>query len=117
MNWWTLGRELDQYCFEFRNKGMNGTPEEREAFLKQIFHAARGNAQVAIMAAPLLKKTEQEVFDALSSTGLVFAAEQAKETGYDDRQTELYVDAHRKAYESLAERNGLEYTPVEANDD
>ncbi len=40
MNFWTMGRELDQQMFEYRNKGMNGTPEERDNFLKQTFHAA-----------------------------------------------------------------------------
>ena len=66
MNYWTMGRELDQQMFEFRHKGMNGTPEEREYFLKQIFHGARFNGRMAIAAAPLLGKTQREVFDALS---------------------------------------------------
>ena len=107
MSWWTMGRELDQEMFEYRNKGMNGTPQEREEFLKRSFHAARFNGQLAILAAPLLGKTKREVFDALSAVMGDFAAGQAKETGYDDKQTELYVDAHRKAYESLAEEFGL----------
>ena len=50
MNFWTMGRELDQQMFEFRNKGMNGTPEEREEFLKAIFHGVRFNGRLAIMA-------------------------------------------------------------------
>jgi hypothetical protein len=107
MNYWTMGRELDQQMFEFRSKGMNGTPEERERFLKEIFHGVRFNGRVAIAAAPLMGKTQKEVYDALSKTMPNFAIEQAKETGYDDRQTELYVEAHRKAYESLAEEFGL----------
>lgn len=36
-----------------------------------------------------------------------FALKQAKETGYDADQTELYVNLHRKAYESLAEEFGF----------
>ena len=36
------------------------------------------------------------------------AAEQAKETGYDERQTAMYIEVHVKAYESLAEEFGLE---------
>jgi hypothetical protein len=106
-NFWTLGRELEQSMFEFRNKGMNGTPEEREDFLKQIFHGVRFNGRVAILAAPLLDKTQREVYDALSATTAPFAAAQAKETGFDAEQTALYVEAHVKAYESLAEEFGL----------
>ena len=51
MNWWTLGRELDQEMFNFRKRGMNGTAAEREDFLKQIFHGVRFNGRVAVMAA------------------------------------------------------------------
>lgn len=107
MSYWTMGRELDQQMFEFRNKGMNGTPVEREEFLKQLFHAARGNGRLAVLAAPLLGKTRQEVFDALAANVIPFATEQAKDTGYDERQTALYVEAHTKAYDSLAEQMGL----------
>lgn len=104
MNWWTIGRELDQKMFEYRKNGMNGTPEEREQFLNEIFHGVRFNARVMILAAPLLGKTGREVYEANFKTAIPFAIEQAKETGYDDCQTELYVEAHRKAYETLAEQ-------------
>ena len=45
--------------FEFRNKGMNGTPEECEHFLKSIFHGVRFNERLAILAAPSLGKTQK----------------------------------------------------------
>jgi hypothetical protein len=104
MNWWTMGRELDQQMFEYRKKGMNGTPAEREEFLKASFHAARFNGRMAILAAPFLGKTQREVYDALASIAARFATEQAEETGFDDRQTKQYVEAHVRAYESLAEQ-------------
>jgi hypothetical protein len=107
MNWWTMGRELDQQMFEYRKNGMTGTESEREDFLKQIFHGVRFNGRMAILAAPLLGKTEREVFDVMSASAPKFATEQAEETGFDDQQTELYVDAHVKAYESLAEQFGF----------
>jgi hypothetical protein len=108
MNWWTMGREIEQEMFNFRKRGMNGTEAERDDFLKQIFHGVRFNGRVAILAAPLMGKTQREVIDALSATMPGFAKEQANETGYDDRQTKLYVEAHAKAYESLAEQFGFE---------
>jgi hypothetical protein len=86
---------------------MNGTPTEREEFLKQVFHAARGNAGVLMFAAPFLGKSKQEVLDILMTKVLDATSEQAKETGYDEKQTALYLEAHRKAYESLAEIHGL----------
>ena len=52
-------------------------------------------------------KTQREVFDALNATMPGFATEQAEETGYDKRQTEMYVEAHVKAYESLADEFGF----------
>jgi hypothetical protein len=107
MNWWTLGREIDQKMFEYRKNGMNGTPEERDAFLNEIFRGVRFNGQVAILAAPFYGKTQREVFDIQSARTIEFAREQAEETGFDDRQTALYVEAHRKAYESLGERMGF----------
>lgn len=113
MGYWTKGRELDQQMFEFRHKGMNGTPEEREDFLKQVFHAARFNGRIAVLAAPLLGKSQQEVFDALVANVIPFTTEQAKETDYDDRKTALYVEAHTKAYESLAEQLGLNTPSLE----
>ncbi len=106
-NFWTLGRELDQQKFSFRRKGMNGTPVEREDFLKQIFHGVRFNGRVAILAAPILGKSQQEVFDALAATVIPFATEQAKETDYTAEQTALYIEAHTRAYETLAEQMGL----------
>jgi hypothetical protein len=107
INWWTLGRELDQQMFEFRKNGMNGTPAERVEFLKATFDAARFNGRIAILAAPLMGKTPREVYDALETTAAKFSAEQAKETGFDDQQTEMHVEAHVKAYESLAEQFGF----------
>lgn len=107
MNWWTMGRELEQELFEWRSKGMNGSNEERDYFLKEVFHGVRFNGRVAILAAPSLGKTQQEVLDVLKSKVVEASAEQARETGYDERQTEMYVDAHRRAYESLAEEFGL----------
>jgi hypothetical protein len=92
---------------EWRRKGMNGTPEEQESFLKQLFHGARFNGRLAILAAPRLKKTHQEVFDSLAADVIPFATSQARDTGYDQQQTTLYVDAHTKAYDSLAEQMGL----------
>ncbi len=79
MNWWTLGRELEQKMFEFRRNGMNGTPEQREAFLNEIFHGVRFNGQMAVLAAPLLGKTQREMFDVLSAQAIEFAKEQADE--------------------------------------
>jgi hypothetical protein len=108
MNWWTMGREIEQEMFNYRKRGMNGTPEEREEFLKATFHAARFNGRLAILAASFLGKTQREVFDALAATAAPFAAGQADETGYDDRQKQLYVEAHVRAYESLAEQFGFE---------
>jgi hypothetical protein len=109
-NFWTLGRELEQDMFSFLHKGMNGTPQEREDYLKQIFHGVRFNGRVAILAAPLLGKSKSEVYDALLATTAPFATTQAKETGYDEKQTALYVEAHLKAYESLTEEFGLNAT-------
>ncbi len=86
---------------------MNSTPRERKAFLAAVFHGVRFNGRVAIMAAKRLGKTQQEVYDELASSMPAFATKQAKETNYDTAQTQLYVDAHRKAYESLAEEFGL----------
>jgi hypothetical protein len=57
--------------------------------------------------APTVCKTQQKVYDQLSASMPGFAAKQAKETDYDTEQTELYVEPHRRAYESLAEEFGL----------
>ena len=95
---------MGQKMFEFRKNGMNGTPAEREDFLEQIFHGVRFNARIAISAAPLLGKTPREMYDALFATTAKFAIEQEHETGYDDHQTEMYVEAHVKAHESLKEQ-------------
>jgi hypothetical protein len=91
----------------WRHKGMNGAPEEREKYLKAIFHGVRFNGRAAIMAARAMGRTQQQVFDQLSASMPGFAANQAKETDYDASQTELYVEAHRMAYASLAEEFGL----------
>ncbi|SIO34396.1 hypothetical protein SAMN05444166_3946 [Singulisphaera sp. GP187] len=96
-----------QRMVEWRQKGMNGTPEAREEFLKAVFHGVRFNGRFAIVAAPRLGKTQREMYDTLSASMPSLAAKQAKETGYDAEQIELYVEAHRKAYESLAEEFGL----------
>lgn len=104
----------NQRMIAWRHKGMNGTLEEREFFLKQLFHAARFNGRVAILAAPRLNKSQQEVLDALADNVIPFTTGQAKETGFDDRQTALYVEAHIKAYESLAIQLGLN-TPTWKN--
>jgi hypothetical protein len=92
---------------EWRRKGMNGTPEAREEFLKAIFHGVRFNGRLGILAAPAVGKTQQEMYDQLSASMPCFATKQAKETDYNAEQTDLYVDAHRKAYEALAEEFGL----------
>ncbi len=60
-----------------------------------------------IVASAALGKTQQEVLDILKTNVGKAAAEQAKETGFDAKQTDLYLEAHRKAYESLAEEFNL----------
>jgi hypothetical protein len=92
---------------EWRRKGMNGTPEERKEFLKALFHGARFNGRWAIWGAHAMKKTQQEVLAILMTKVMDGIAQQAKETGYDAEQTELYIEIHRRAYESLAEEFGL----------
>ena len=108
------GQELDQEMFSFRNKGMNGTAEEREEFLKQIFHGVRFNGRVAIAAAPLLGKSQKEVYDALVATTGPFASCRRRKPATMKNKTAQYVEAHIKAYESLAYEFGLAGDPQEA---
>ena len=96
-----------QRMIAWRHKGMNGTLEERDQFIKQLFFAARFNGRFAIMAAPALKKSQREVLDVLKSKVMREVEKQADETDYDADQKNIYLEAHRKAYESLAEEFGL----------
>lgn len=100
-----IGKTVDQANEEFRRKGMNGTPEEREDFLQRCFYAARFNMRVVLLAAPYLRQNPE--YDKATNRILEAAAQQARETGFDEEQTRLYVDAHRRAYESLAEEFGI----------
>jgi hypothetical protein len=84
---------------------MNGTPEEREEFLQRCFYAARFNMRLVLLAAPGLRHKPE--YDEATSRILDATAQQARETGFDDEQTRLYVDTHRRAYESLAEEFGI----------
>jgi hypothetical protein len=101
---------------EWRRKGMNGSPEDRDKFLKEVFHGVRFNGRIGILSASKAGKTQQEMFDQLLSSNLNFAAKQANETGYDIQQSELYVATHRKAYESLAEEFGLNSESIRAGE-
>ena len=92
-----------QSMITWRSQGMNGTPEEREEFLRSVFHGVRFNGRLAILWAQAAGETEQEMCDKIYVINVQLAARQAKETDYDVEQTELYIEVHRKACESLAE--------------
>jgi hypothetical protein len=100
-----IGGEIDRANEEFRRKGMSGSPEEREQFLKKCFHAARFNMRLVLLAAPAVRLKPD--YAAAVNRVLQATAQQARETGFDEDQIALYVDAHRKAYESLAEEFGV----------
>jgi hypothetical protein len=104
MNSWTIGREVKERMLEFCQPGTNRPQEDEEEFRTKILHSIRCG-RVAILAAPMLGKSQKEVYDALMANLAKFAAQQAN--GYDARQAELYVDAHRTAYDSLADQLGL----------
>jgi len=99
------GKALDEFTYQFRAKGMRGTPKEREAFLKECFHGARFNLRVVISSMPgLLQKA---AYDQVVNNILAATATQARETGFTEEEVALYVNVHRKAYESLAEEFGI----------
>ena len=98
-----LKEGYNRRLISWRFDGMNGKPEERDEFLKAIFHGVRFNGRAAILAAPKMGISRRNMFDKLTSSMINFALKQAKETDYNEVQTNLYVEAHRKAYESLAE--------------
>src|SRR5690242_15165789 len=100
-----ITRQVDLANEEFRRRSMNGTREEREQFLKQCFDAARFNMRLALLAAADLRHKPR--YDDAVRKILEATARQASETGFDEEQIEIYVETHRKAYESLAEEFGL----------
>jgi hypothetical protein len=106
MDSWTMGRELEERMLELGDQRTNRLQEEQEEFLAKILHGVR-SGRVAILAAPLLGKSRKQVYEALLGNLENLATKQTNETGYDARQTELYVEAHRRAFDSLADQLGL----------
>lgn len=106
----TVLEALDQDMREWRVKGMNGSPDERAAFLKSCFHGARFNMRAALLAIPILQpeKTPREVFDEIVPKVIESVAEQGRNSGYTEDQVKLYVDAHERAYRALAGEFGFE---------
>jgi len=88
---------------------MNGTPEERAKFLKSCFHGARFNMRAALLATPILRPgmTQREMYDELVPKVLDNVAEQGRNSGYTAEQLELYINAHRRAYDALAGEFGF----------
>ncbi len=105
MSWEKMGKELDEQLLKWRQEGMNGTPEQREKFLKEVFHGARGTMRAGLAAASAMNpgKSMRELLDAAVPKMLEFSRQQAIDSGFDEEQTNLFVEAQRKAYESLAE--------------
>jgi hypothetical protein len=100
---------LDDELLAWRIKGMSGTPAERRKFLKECFPGARFNLRVALLATPFLRpgQSQREMFDELVPTLLENVAQQGRESGYDDEQVRLYVEAHERAYRALAGEFGF----------
>lgn len=103
------GRAVDLDLMEWRSEGMAGTPEQREAFLKQVYQGARFNLRAVLLAAPAIApgKTPRELFESTVPSVLESVAAQARESGFDEEQTALYLETHRAAYRSLAEEFGF----------
>jgi len=101
---------LDESMREWRVTGMNGSPEQRTAFLKNCFHGAKINMRVALLATPILRpgKTPREVFDEVVPKVIENVAEQGRKSGYTDEQVKVYVEAHERAYRALAGEFGFE---------
>ena len=101
----SAGKELDNAMREWRHKGINGPPEEREQFLLQCFHGARGVTRVFLSAVALsgTGRSRKEILDTAVPKLLEVVSRDAKDAGFDDEQTQAYIDVHRRAYDSLAE--------------
>lgn len=104
------GRKLDETMLKWRQKGINGTPEEREEFLKQCFYGARFNMRMVLLASNVMfpGKSRREILEGSVPKIMESIADQARESGFSDEQTKEYVDTHQKAYDSLKEEFGGE---------
>lgn len=111
MSWEQMGRGVDEYLIKWRQEGMNGSPEDREKFLKEVFHGARGTMRVGLFAAASMNpgKSPKELFDAAVPKMLEMTRKQAADSGFDEEQTELYIETQRQAYKSLAEELGFDF--------
>ncbi|HEU5115919.1 MAG TPA: hypothetical protein VFT74_04515, partial [Isosphaeraceae bacterium] len=98
-----MGREIDDGLREWRHKGMNGSPEERELFLGEVFHGARATMRLGLMAATAAspEKSRRQLLEAAVPKMLEFAHQQAIDSGFNEEQTELYIATQKRAYESL----------------
>ena len=106
MNFQTLGRELEQFMFEYRNKG-NGSADERRDFLKEEYEGAFVVTKVSVLLAPISGVSQQEMLDRIRTQELQRHASVADEMNYSAQQKEEYLEVHRRAYDDVAKEFGL----------
>lgn len=86
---------------------MNGTLEQQNAFLEGARREAGFNVRLAMHYWMDEGMTARDAMNRILASQLAFAAQQAKEAGYDDAQTVLFIQAHHDALDAVATQFGV----------
>ena len=104
----------EQWLIHWRQQGMNGTPEERKAFMAALSNKTRDALQLSIDLKALTQdwKSEQERYNESVREFMRVVEKQAARSGFSEYDAKVYVDVHSHAFEMLGEKLGLD--PSEA---